>query len=120
MTQELQGKFSKWKASMMNQYLLNEEVHIYDFANGEPMLCDIMNGVPCCRPRDDFKGRKVPEDVKQWKSMWRDKKKRKQIDCPETFGLEHEGKNACLLFEYDATCDGKFFTALMKPLTDSF
>ena len=118
--QTAQGKYTKWKTSLINQFLLNEEVHVYDFANGKPMVCSLFNGVPCCIPRDDLYGRSehLSEDVKNWiKVLQTQSKKAKKINCPETFGLVHNGENACLLFEYDATCDGKFFTALMKPLT---
>ena len=123
LTQTEQGTFSKWKTTIMNQLLLNEEVHVYDFVNAEPMLCDMFNGVPCCRPRDDFRserGKDLPEDVQEWQNVWATKKKPKKMNCPENFGLEHDGKNACFMFDYDATCDGKFFTALIKPLTNSF
>ena len=121
----------------MNQYLLNEEVHVYDFANAEPMICDLFDKVPCCIPRDDFKG---PEDdlsevAKNWIEVWKAQRNREKpeekaekIPCPHNFGLVHKGENACMLRNYDAkidddrtfTCDGKFLTALMKPLTNNF
>ena len=112
----------------MNQYLLNDEVHVYDFANGKPMVCDLFNGVPCCIPREDFM---VPpgtfrddrsETVNKWEEVWRTQRREpKKINCPETFGLDYEGKNACKMINYDGsdgkfTCNGKFFTALMNPL----
>ena len=108
----------------MNQYLLNDEVHVYDFANGKPMVCDVFDKVPCCIPRDDFMlpPNERSEPVKKWQEVWRTQRTEEKIDCPGNFGLVHEGKNACKMRNFDGsdgkfTCDGKFFTALMKPLT---
>ena len=123
----------------MNQYLLNEEVHVYDFANGEPMACDLFEGVPCCIPRDDFyysPEKPISDLAQNWAAVWRQQRyTAEKVECPENFGLVHNGENACLIRDYNRTiekhlsandeattftCDGKFFTALMKPLTNNF
>ena len=80
----------------------------------------MFNGVPCCIPRAGFRVTPLTDDVNHWQTVWKTKNKKDMINCPETFGLAVNGENACFLREYDATCDGMFFTALMKPLTNIF
>ena len=96
LTQTEQGTFSKWKTTIMNQLLLNKEVHVYDYANAEPMLCDMFNGVPCCRPRDDFRaerGEELPEDVQKWQKVWAEKKKKiRKCIAPRTLVLNMMAK----------------------------
>jgi len=107
---DLKQKFSSWKTGVMNQYLLNEDVYVYDFANAEPMICTIMGEVPCCRADGDFWKDPVPEELKKWKSAWYRNSgiKISEVNCPVSFGLEYEGKNACWLQSYpELKCEDK-------------
>ena len=109
----LKEKFSSWKTGVMNQYLLNEDVYVYDFANAEPMVCAIMGEVPCCRADSDFWKDPVPEELKKWKSAWYRNSgvKRGAINCPVSFGIEYEGKNNCWIGTYpELQCEGIIYS----------
>ena len=114
----LKEKFSSWKTGVMNQYLLNEDVYVYDFANAEPMICTIMGEVPCCRADGDFWKDPVPEELKKWKSAWYRNSgvKRGAINCPVSFGIEYEGKNNCWIGTYpELKCEGIIYSLIGSP-----
>ena len=58
MKDDLKDNINKWKAKAMDQFLLNEDVYLYDFANREskagkgPFQCRIFDSKPCCVPNE--------------------------------------------------------------------
>ena len=101
---EIKDNINKWKAKAMDQYLLNDDVYLYDFANREskagngPFQCRMFDGNPCCIPneiwteldknKDPPRPPQVMAVIKAWTDA--DGKNRKKIPCRDSFGLEHE------------------------------
>ena len=99
---DIKDKLSKWKTKAMDQYLLNTDVYLYDFANREskagkgPFQCRMLDGNPCCIPDEIWK-RQNPQhsQVKKIIDTFIDKKgkNRKNIPCKDHFGVQHDYGN---------------------------
>jgi len=101
---DIKDSINKWKTKAMDQYLMNEDVYLYDFANREskagngPFQCRMFDGNPCCIPNEiwtEFDKNKDPPRPPQVMAVikaWTDAggKNRKKIPCRHNFGLEHE------------------------------
>ena len=123
---EIKDNINKWKAKAMDQYLLNDDVYLYDFANREskagngPFQCRMFDGNPCCVPYDiwtSFDETKDPPRPTQMMAFIKaynadDGKNRGKIPCRHNFGLEHEYDGvleSLCRFENDENveCEGK-------------
>jgi len=101
---DIKDNINKWKTKAMDQYLMNEDVYLYDFANREskagkgPFQCRMFDGNPCCIPNEiwtEFDKTKDPQRPPQVMAVikaWTDAggKNRKKIPCRESYGMEHE------------------------------
>jgi len=101
---EIKDNINKWKTKAMDQYLLNDDVYLYDFANREskagngPFQCRMFDGNPCCVPYDiwtSFDETKDPPRPTQMMAFIKaynadNGKNRGKIPCRHNFGLEHE------------------------------
>ena len=118
---EIKDKINKWKTKAMDQYLLNTDVYLYDFANREskagkgPFQCRMLDGKPCCIPEDLWKKKdpahsqvqKIIDEFKIKKG-----KNRKKIKCHDHFGLQYDYGNGledqCRHFNDEGVeCEGK-------------
>ena len=97
---EIKDKINKWKTKAMDQYLLNTDVYLYDFANREskagkgPFQCRMLDGKPCCIPEDIW-NKKDSSQVKKIIDTFLVKKgkNRKIMKCHDHFGLQHDYGN---------------------------
>ena len=108
---ELTESFSNWKTGIMNQYLLNEDVYIFDFANdGDGYSCFSTQNRPCCISRKQM----AMEDEASWDQFneilyaYKNREYGK-IECRRPYGMEHDGTDACWLTDLNTvTCDGTY------------
>ena len=98
---------------MMNEYLLNEDVHIYDFAKGDHK-CYLFNEEPCCIPSTEIDPYLRPfadgEPISQVEKFIVATRKRQYdiINCRSDYGLKHDDTNHCFMINYPTvTCEGK-------------
>ena len=101
---DIKDNLKKWKTKAMDQYLMNEDVYLYDFANREskagkgPFQCRMFDSKPCCIPNEiwtEFDSTKNPERPPQVMAVIKayndaSGQNRKKIPCHDHFGLEHE------------------------------
>ena len=108
---KLKEKFSTWKTGLMNEYLLNEDVYIFDFANNQDgYACFTAQNRPCCISRTRF-GEEDSDSWDQYSEILSAVRNGayETIECRRPYGMEHDGKNACFLTDmYDVTCEGTF------------
>jgi len=96
---DIKDTYNKWKTKAMDQFLLNEDVYLYDFANREskagpgPFVCAMFSGYPCCIPseiwnKQDPRPPQMMEVIKKFEeSKGRNRKKQA---CYHHFGVQHE------------------------------
>ena len=117
---EIKDKINKWKTKAMDQYLLNTDVYLYDFANREskagkgPFQCRMLDGKPCCIPEDLWNKKAETPQVKKIIDEFIAKRgrNRKIIKCHDHFGLQHDYsdglKDQCRHYNDEGVeCEGK-------------
>ena len=106
---ELTESFSNWKTGIMNQYLLNEDVYIFDFANdGDGYSCFSTQNRPCCisSKQMDMEDQATLNQFNEFVKAYKNREIEK-IECRRPYGMEHDGTNACWLTDLNTvTCDG--------------
>ena len=96
---KIKDSYKKWKTKAMDQFLLNEDVYLYDFANREskagpgPFVCVMFSGKPCCIPsetwnKEDPRAPQMMEVIKKFEES--KGKNRKKEACYHPFGVQHE------------------------------
>ena len=118
---EIKDTINKWKTKAMDQYLLNNDVYLYDFANREskagkgPFQCRMLDGKPCCIP-EELWNKKNPahSQVQKIVDQFTAKvgKNRKKMKCHDHFGLQYDYGNGpedqCRHYnDEDVECEGK-------------
>ena len=97
---------------MMNEYLLNEDVYIYDFVNGDHQ-CFLFDEEPCCIPSAEIDpylgpfsdGEPIPQVEKFIEAT--SNQEYDKIDCRSDYGLKNDDKNHCFMINYPTvTCEG--------------
>ena len=95
----------------MNEYLLNEDVYIFDFANdGDGHTCFSTQNRPCCISRKQI-GLNEEASWEQFNKILKAYTNRKYetIECRRPYGMEHDGTDACWLTDLNTvTCDGTY------------
>ena len=108
---ELKESFSTWKTGIINQYLLNEDVYIFDFANdGEGYACDSTQNRPCCLSLKQLR-LEDKATLDQFNEMLSAYQKREYltIECRRPYGMVHDGTDACWHRDLNTvTCDGMY------------
>ena len=107
---KLQESFSDWKTGLMNEYLLNEDVYIFDFANhADGHMCFSIQNRPCCISRNQMNmGDQASWDqYREVQSAYR-ADAFETIECRSPYGMEHDDKNACFLTDLNTVCDGTY------------
>ena len=96
---DIKESINKWKTKAMDQYLLNTDVYLYDFANREskagkgPFECRMLEGNPCCIPEDIWNKKEPRHPQVQTiidEFIAKTGKNRKKIKCHDHFGLQHD------------------------------
>jgi len=112
LVEEYTKKAEEWKAGLMNQYLLNEEVSIYDWSQGESRCIVAKDYTPCCTTdrRQYFEW--VMSDPVRVQSTT------KYVKCRESplfkdFIMKKEWE-----WEYGLFKEGDSFCRFMSPLID--
>ena len=96
---DIKETYNKWKTKAMDQFLLNEDVYLYDFANREskagpgPFVCAMLSGKPCCIPsetwnKEDPRPPQMMEVIKKFEES-RGRNRKKEA-CYHHFGVQHE------------------------------
>ena len=97
---DLKDNINKWKTKAMDQFLLNEDVYLYDFANREskagkgPFQCRMLDNKPCCIPTEvwDQTSPSRPSQMMKIIQAHQDSsgKNRKKTACYHHIGMQHE------------------------------
>ena len=71
------------------------------------MDCVLTKNEPCCLPKPHL------HPSSKWNELWWDlpydekKEKSSVVECPDqSFGIEHDGENACFFQKRDVICPG--------------
>ena len=123
----------------MDQYLLNDDVYLYDFANREskagngPFQCRMFDSKPCCIPNEiwtEFDKNKDPQRPPQVMAVINaynkeNGKNRGKIPCRHHYGMQHEYDGVleaqCWHDNDDnVECEGKFNLSNHPSLTFCF
>jgi len=97
---DFKDNINKWKTKAMDQFLLNEDVYLYDFVNREskagkgPFRCRIFDNKPCCIPNEIWE-QTTPSRPSQMQKIINAftgtlGKNRVKTACYNHFGLQHE------------------------------
>ena len=96
---DIKDTYNKWKTKAMDQFLLNEDVYLYDFANREskagpgPFVCAMFSEYPRCIPSETW-NKQDPRPLQMMEVI--DKfeeskgRNRKKQACYHHFGAQHE------------------------------
>lgn len=111
--EEFKDSLSEWKTGLLNQYLLNEDVHIYDFSNMGDMVCDMLSNIPCCYPQGIFEENPKGSQASHWSEVIKEygSKSSEKIKCYNDFDLKNpsNGESICFLNNYPyTTCEEQY------------
>jgi len=111
--ENFKDSFSEWKTGLLNQYLLNEDVHIYDFSTMGDMVCDMLSNIPCCYPQGIFEENPKGSQASHWSEVIKEygSKSSEKIKCYKDFDLKnpYSGESICFLKNYPyTTCEEQY------------
>ena len=114
------ASLTEWKTGLMNQYLLNEDVSIYDFSTQGKIVCYLFSNIPCCYTWEEWgNGYKESTQAMHFEDVSNKlgAKHSDRVQCYKDFGLKHpdDGENTCYELNYiQTTCEGIFLTSQVK------
>jgi len=108
--EDMKASFTEWKTGMINQYLLNEDVSIYDFSGMGEMVCKQFGGIPCCYPQSKWS--RSTQMYHYYDMFWKHKDKNfEKVNCYVDMDLKDptSGKSLCFEENYPYTvCEEQY------------